>query len=713
MDTTLDPQLVNLAKALRQTESQGNFQVRGKSGEYGAYQFMPSTWASTAPKFGVNVSLEQATPDQQNEVAYKQLAEWKTQHPEWNVGNFASAWNAGPGKPDAYLEGNAGTNAHGVKYDTAAYASNVADNYHTFKAETIANPIAQTQTPGVPTNPSLGGFASNVIQSGASLLGNVGEAILHPIQTVQNLGGAAVGGIEKVAGQENENTQKFDNVINFFKNRYGSVQNFEKTLYEDPVGVAADLSSLLGLGGGALKLAGNASKVEGVANAGRALSTASDFTNPLAPVAAGVGKIANPVKEGGIALAGKLGGIEPSTTEIARTGALDPITIANTTRESVGTEVSDVLRKRLASLDETGKEYNAVREIEKSGKSFSADTLIPVEHNFIEEQFRKVAGMDVRDGKIVSNSGSQIRGSAEIAKLQHVFDLYKPTFQKGLLTPNEFLNFRDDLAKVAYNDLGKKDTDVARITDNIRHNFNLQYRDEIAGLKELDSSFSKEKNELKALQKGLLDRDGKLTDNAFNLVANATNKGNEARLARLEKLVPGIEKKIILLKAVEDMQKALGNKVGTYGRSILEGGGIIGGLATGQIGVVAAGFAAGIITNPNMAVKIIRAAEQLDPKIAQEVLLRVARYATMSSEAGKVTQPDGQQTSTEGQVPQTLPSDSSVPSSSTEDTGQGQSQTNTEESLDKLAKNKNFDLQGARDAGYTDDEILNYLTSAS
>lgn len=147
--SSLDPKIVNLAKAIRQTESGGDFSAKGASGEYGAYQFMPDTWNATAPKYGVNVPLQQATPEQQNEVAVKQLTEWQKEHPDWNVGNFASAWNAGPGKPDAYLGGNAGTNAEGVSYDTAAYAKKVATAYQQFKGQ--PNSPASSLTP--PTAP--------------------------------------------------------------------------------------------------------------------------------------------------------------------------------------------------------------------------------------------------------------------------------------------------------------------------------------------------------------------------------------------------------------------------------------------------------------------------------------------------------------------------------------------------------------------------------
>lgn len=139
----LDTDAVNLAKAIRQTESGGNFTAKGKSGEYGAYQFTEPTWNNYASKHGVNVRLTDATPEQQNEVAYKQIKEWKDQG--YNPGQIASMWNSG--KPDAYLdETYRGVNKHGVQYDVPAYAKSVAEAYQKIKAGSM---------PGAdPNNPS-------------------------------------------------------------------------------------------------------------------------------------------------------------------------------------------------------------------------------------------------------------------------------------------------------------------------------------------------------------------------------------------------------------------------------------------------------------------------------------------------------------------------------------------------------------------------------
>ncbi len=139
----LDPQAVNLAKAIRQTESGGNFQAKGKSGEYGAYQFTEPTWNSYSKKYGINAALKDATPEQQNEVAYKQVKEWKDKG--YNVGQIASLWNSG--KPDAYNDPTyKGTNSSGANFDVPAYAKSVATAYQTLKNG------GQVQTD--PANPS-------------------------------------------------------------------------------------------------------------------------------------------------------------------------------------------------------------------------------------------------------------------------------------------------------------------------------------------------------------------------------------------------------------------------------------------------------------------------------------------------------------------------------------------------------------------------------
>lgn len=146
MNEQLDPQIVNLAKAIRQTESSGDFNAKGASGEWGGYQYTKDTWDEDNKTFGTNYEYGKATPQQQNELAYKKLKSLKEKG--YNVGQVASIWNSG--QPE--WEGKKGTNKHGVKYDVPKYVDSVSKTYQSFKSggnTVIPNPSTVTpQDPG-------------------------------------------------------------------------------------------------------------------------------------------------------------------------------------------------------------------------------------------------------------------------------------------------------------------------------------------------------------------------------------------------------------------------------------------------------------------------------------------------------------------------------------------------------------------------------------
>ena len=237
---------------------------------------------------------------------------------------------------------------------------------------------------------------------------------------------------------------------------------------------------------------------------------------------------------------------------------------------------------------------------------------------------KQATGLDVkfgvdkstyRNGKVTATPASKLREGSDIRAIQQLYDLYKPTFEKGIMTPNEFLNFRTDLANLAKfeRQIGKsKPVEIA--TKEIRNKFNSQYRKQLSGLKELDDKFSTEVSDLKVSSKGLVDKNGQLTEAAINRIANATGKGKDILLARLEETVPGITQKIKVLKAVEDIQHASGIKVGTYGRTgIIAGFGIAGGVLQGII--------AAILTSPDVAVPLLRKYGLLkNAKVIKEVV---------------------------------------------------------------------------------------------
>ncbi len=203
----LDPQVVALAKAIRQAESGGNFTARSKDGSFGAYQFIKPTWDSTAKKYGVATAWEKATPQEQNKVAYMQLKEWKDKG--YNVGQIASMWNAGAGRPDAYLTGLKGTNKDGVNYNVTKYATKVRDFYQQYKngtqTPTVTPAQSQNQTLSDRVLRQQQGLPVSVDENRSQLTvgGEILRGIIRPFVRAVN---TPIEGIRKLTGEKNIDT---------------------------------------------------------------------------------------------------------------------------------------------------------------------------------------------------------------------------------------------------------------------------------------------------------------------------------------------------------------------------------------------------------------------------------------------------------------------------------------------------------------------------
>lgn len=137
----------------------------------------------------------------------------------------------------------------------------------------------------------------NIPGSAANFFGGLANAVLSPVQTVMgalDLGAGALrnlapSGVRSAVDAIDPNPQSAERASQtasaagqMYKDRYGGLDNIRNTVIQDPVGVAADLSTVLGVGGAMAP-----------GRVGQALSTASRYTNPLSaipPVVRGFGK---------------------------------------------------------------------------------------------------------------------------------------------------------------------------------------------------------------------------------------------------------------------------------------------------------------------------------------------------------------------------------------------------------------------------------------
>lgn len=209
----LSPTLVAFTRAWRNTETGGQqdpYNVQGGSGEWGAYQFTKPLWDSIAPKYGVSSAFGQATPTEQNKVAYNYAKSLADQG--YKADQMASIINSG--KPD--YKGNVGINKYGVKYNTPQYVDSLIKTFNSYKQGNYKAPITPTSsTVGNEQNASTEEIANqqNAQQTGATFaanpLGNplgeaakavgnipssifgtvkgLGQMIQHPIQTGENI----------------------------------------------------------------------------------------------------------------------------------------------------------------------------------------------------------------------------------------------------------------------------------------------------------------------------------------------------------------------------------------------------------------------------------------------------------------------------------------------------------------------------------------------
>jgi hypothetical protein len=152
--TQMDPQAIALAQAIRKTESNDNFNAKGKSGESGAYQWMPTTWQAHAKEVLGDPNAPM-TPSNQNAVAYTIIKGWKDKG--LNPAQIAAKWNSGS---HVGWENKVGTNSQGVSYNVPAYVKSVTDTYQQIKGgNTDATQIPNSSTAqSTPVDTQTSGF---------------------------------------------------------------------------------------------------------------------------------------------------------------------------------------------------------------------------------------------------------------------------------------------------------------------------------------------------------------------------------------------------------------------------------------------------------------------------------------------------------------------------------------------------------------------------
>jgi|1_EtaG_2_1085319.scaffolds.fasta_scaffold09898_2 hypothetical protein len=142
------------------------------------------------------------------------------------------------------------------------------------------------------------GAAKNLPGSAAKFAHDFAQVIVHPIDTATTLVELGNGIIQQFIPGEHPDEKKAKAVGEFFVKRYGSIKGIKNTMKTDPVGFAADVSTIampLGLIARAPVALGRTSRITNVAEkTGRGIEAAGRAIDPVMLTAKGV-KAAAPV----------------------------------------------------------------------------------------------------------------------------------------------------------------------------------------------------------------------------------------------------------------------------------------------------------------------------------------------------------------------------------------------------------------------------------
>jgi len=337
----------------------------------------------------------------------------------------------------------------------------------------------------------------------------------------------------------------------------GDYRNAQKVLAEDPVGQLAPL--ILG-----------AKAIAGKAGVGAQFNQAMEIiakpiTAPAKMIGNATAKTISGTSKFGVSQAT---GLNPQTIS---TALKNPQELGNAikrgvNREVIAEKVKGAIEARLKDLSETGKGYETMKQ---------SKILVKVPSDIISQTFKKFGLALDKNGKIKSTVESRPISNADKISLE---GFVKTFGKRKTLSANAFFNAREALTNLSKFEQGK--TQIPQlIAKELRKAYDNAGKSQIKGLETLDKTYSSERALLNLIKKDYLEKNTaggiKLKDNAINKIANATGTGKDALLARLEKLVPGVEKQIKLVKVIEDIENSGRQKVGTYARAAGIGAGAI------------------------------------------------------------------------------------------------------------------------------------------
>ena len=332
-----------------------------------------------------------------------------------------------------------------------------------------AAPIAQPRGTVSAEEPrTVGGFLSNIGPSAGKFVGGLAEAVTSPVKTAGTLLDIVSGGLQKALPRgvvefvnsldtpEGQAAAKraadtASAVGGMYAQRYGSLEGIKKAAYEDPVGVAGDLSALLSMGAGAVRAVPAATQagfkvakavpafqgqaalttmpqqIAAVAQpTANVLEMAARYTNPLQPVSSAVNALVPLAGKGAQMAAGIATGVgkEPFSEAFAAGKKGAPEFAQYMRGQASPEQLLDDVRRGLTNMQ---NEISAAYATAKTG--WAADAT-PLDFGKVDQAFAKLEASTQHAGKSLVGKEE----ASKIAEVRAVLDEWRadPTTHNAL-----------------------------------------------------------------------------------------------------------------------------------------------------------------------------------------------------------------------------------------------------------------------------------------
>lgn len=236
---------------------------------------------------------------------------------------------------------------------------------------------------------------ANAPASSLELASNIMKPFAEPVETAQELYGLGKSVLGKM-GITDASPEKANQVGQYFKNRYGSVQNAMKSFASDPAGVLSDASSVL-MGGGAI-----AAKLPGMARAGEMAITAG---RAMSPSSLAVGAVKAPAKIASTGFGFSTGAGGRAVEEAAKAGFEGGERGAQFAAQMRGTApVTDVVESIKPALENMRRERSAAY---RAGMGDISKDKTVLDFSNIDKSVADVRSTGIYKGQVIDKSAAE------------------------------------------------------------------------------------------------------------------------------------------------------------------------------------------------------------------------------------------------------------------------------------------------------------------